>query len=113
MPADGLGPKVVPPSFGKNDAGTGKFNMNGWLITAILLLTVQVPAEPPEYPQGWYCTPKGDVAEGIKTPDHPCACKRMYADEACELNPTHDAACKQFCHENHCGCPVACPEPKG
>jgi hypothetical protein len=76
--------------------------------------------EPPVYPQGQFCTPKGDMKGGKQTTDHPCACKRH--DEAdpddpenkkmCKAGeatmPSHDTTCKQWCNEQHCLCPVSC-----
>ena len=96
----------------------------------VLLLTIMVVSlsvgqsqEPPEYPVGVSCSPKGDVVRGRQTTDHPCACKRhddVDADDPdaaakgrmCQAgeatNPSHDAVCKQWCHEQHCSCPIAC-----
>jgi hypothetical protein len=68
----------------------------------------QAPQEPPEYPDGNFCTPKGDVVKGTQTPDHPCACHRVNRTEFCEGEPSHEPVCKQYCHERHCRCPVTC-----
>ena len=63
---------------------------------------------PDPYPMGWFCTPKGTVKAGKQTTDHPCACKRMDSDPQCEGTPAEDPVCQQFCHRQHCGCPVIC-----
>jgi hypothetical protein len=69
-------------------------------------------AEPPEYPEGVSCTPAGDIAYGVQTGEHPCACKRMIApDHDCDTAQTlPDPVCAQYCHEKHCACPITCEE---
>ena len=88
------------------------------LVLAVLALALQ--AEPPEYPAGTFCTPRGDMVGHLQTADHPCHCARMHVSEdtgepvhgaACETAPaTHDPQCQQWCHEDHCGCEVSCAE---
>ena len=84
-------------------------------------LTAQIVqgGEPDEYPPDVLCSPKGDIFHGLQTPDHPCVCTRMAytadPDGCCDANAPHklDTRCKQFCHEQHCACPVICPTPDG
>ena len=90
------------------------------LLCLIFAASFTQSQEPPEYPNGTFCSPVGDVIRGRQTKDHPCACKRH--DEAdqndpdnhkmCKAGeatqPSHDAVCKQWCHESKCSCPVAC-----
>ena len=69
------------------------------------------PDEPPEYADGIYCTPQGDRFRNLQTADHPCACKNMVrpgSDGECDVKMNNDAACKQWCHEQHCACPQTC-----
>ncbi len=70
--------------------------------------------EPPAYPDGQYCTPRGDEYRGQIVNGHQCACKRMTADPLCEGEASHDRDCLQWCHEDkgsHCHCPVQCAMP--
>ena len=83
-------------------AGTDK------LVVAGLLLQ-----HPEEYPQGWFCTPKGTVKHGQQTPDRPCHCVRMDYDTHCEGVPTESSLCLQWCHKQHCACPVTCAPGQG
>lgn len=72
--------------------------------------------EPAEYPEGQYCTPKGDNYKGLQTPENPCACQivmRPDKDGCCEIMQANDAKCKQFCHEHNCACPHECLMPEG
>lgn len=72
---------------------------------------VQGDPEPPEYPKGVYCSPKGDVAFGVQTADHPCHCQNMYRESekgCCDVKVSLDSTCMQFCHEQHCSCPIVC-----
>lgn len=85
--------------------------MKGWLF-AIVLVAVALQQEPPVYPDGAFCTPRGTFGNGIQTTDHPCHCKRMDSDPTCEGEPRHDPKCKQACHEDHCACPVICTKPE-
>ena len=72
--------------------------------------------EPPEYAEGVFCSPKGDVAYGVQTGDHPCHCHRMNqsgAHDCCDHSQdSHEKDCAQWCHESHCSCPVECPAHK-
>ena len=66
--------------------------------------------EPPEYPEGHFCSPAGVVAGGkVIDSDHPCHCKNMGdPQESCEKPVTNDPVCTQYCHEKHCSCPLIC-----
>lgn len=75
------------------------------------IIAQQIPVEPPIYPEGTLCTPNGDNVHGLQTPDHPCMCARMSHGTDCESDVHEDAACKQFCHAQHCGCPLLCGAP--
>lgn len=89
------------------------------LALSVFLLTapspssqiVMNPDEPTIYPEGVYCTPAGDMFHGLQTPDHPCKCKNMLREDkdgCCDVKVTNDPVCKQWCHEEHCGCPMEC-----
>ena len=93
-----------------------------WVYLILLLIPLSVSAQithapdPPEYPDGVMCTPKGDNFKGLQTPDHPCHCHKMYAqtedpDGCCDPSAPKilDTTCKQICHEKHCACPTECP----
>ena len=97
-------------------------------VFLIVLLTslglgIQDPQNPPprgepkEYPDGVFCTPKGDIAYGVQTSDHPCVCHRVnqsMAHDCCDhAQDSHEQACNQWCSEKHCSCPVECPMPEG
>lgn len=84
-----------------------------WLIlSAALSLSLAALQEPPIYPEGMYCTPRGDVVQGVQTPDHPCRCKRMAdPEDSCET-VRESSECLQWCHKEHCKCPIACESPK-
>lgn len=83
------------------------------LLLAVLTLAFQV-AEPPEYPDGWFCSPRGDIHNGTQTADYPCHCARMNHSDSCDdpKADSHDPGCGQFCHEQHCACPIACDAHK-
>lgn len=80
-----------------------------YLVLAFLLgVAIQV-VEPPEYAPGVLCSPGGDIVQGRQTPDHPCACKNMGDPQtSCEKPTTNDPVCRQYCHEQHCACPLIC-----
>lgn len=93
------------------------------VILFALLLTIssllQLPSqagqwvEPPEYPEGSFCTPMGDSVGGTQTPNHPCHCKRMQEegkDKDCCNGPVHEdwQHCNQGCHPKKCACPATC-----
>ena len=91
-----------------------------WLALVMLLAAFQT--EPPEYPTGTFCTPHGDLVGHLQTTDHPCHCSRMYVSPEdgsgehadCDTAPpSHDPQCKQWCHESHCSCPIACQPEEG
>jgi hypothetical protein len=67
---------------------------------------------PPEYEPGKFCTPAGNIVNGVQTSENPCSCHRVVYEHDCE-GPAHDNNCKQACHEEkHCACPVACAMPQ-
>ncbi len=64
-----------------------------------------VQREPPALPAGEFCETPGHSAN----PVHPCSCHRVDYDRLCEGdNLTHDPACEQYCHEDHCHCVSTC-----
>jgi hypothetical protein len=72
---------------------------------------VQNPTEPPEFPDGVYCTPQGKVYKGLQTPDEPCHCQIMMREDqdgCCNIQQNNDPKCTQYCHEQHCRCPHEC-----
>lgn len=80
---------------------------------ALVFLVAWQVQEPPPYPAGWYCTPRGTLKGSQQTQEHPCHCKRM-ADPAtsCETMTAEDPKCQQWCHKESCRCPVSCEEHK-
>ena len=82
-----------------------------WLPFILVgFLVLQVP-EPPELPPGEFCS---HVEHG-SNPQHPCACQRECVDYNTEnedgSQSTHttvkeDSQCKQYCHKEHCHCPI-------
>jgi hypothetical protein len=70
--------------------------------------------EPDVFPPGWTCTPRGIVKNGTPTADAPCACHRMNHSDSCDEpeKDVEDPGCTQYCHKEHCGCPVTCAAPK-
>lgn len=82
-----------------------------FLLAPLLLLAVAQVPEPPELPPGQFC----EHVERGRQPAHPCACQRE-----CQPNTEigddgkphetitvhEDAQCKQYCHKDHCHCPV-------
>ena len=78
------------------------------LLFPVLLMLVLPWQEPPEYRDGTFCTPKGDLVGPLQTPNNPCVCRRVDHDPLCEGVPWKDQRCRQWCHEQHCACPVAC-----
>lgn len=90
------------------------------LLVALLSLGLQdpqnpdsTPGEPATYPEGVFCSHKGDIAYGVQTSDHPCACHRMnqsQVHDCCDHNQdSHEKNCLQYCSEKHCSCEVECP----
>lgn len=96
------------------------------MAAAVILLTPQIPStpltpvgvqqplfpnEPAPYPEGVFCTPKGDNVHGFQTEDHPCSCHNMMREDkygCCDEKVTNDPVCKQWCTEKNCRCPVEC-----
>lgn len=95
---------------------TGMMSPKLLLLLALTMPVALAPVqEPPEYPDGNFCDPRGTVNNQgrVIAPDHPCTCKRMVEptkdDPACELGFIHeDQKCLQYCHYKHCACPVDC-----
>lgn len=86
--------------------------MKELLFAAVVAgLIFQGPTEPPEYPSGQFCSPVGDIVAGKPINDHACKCKRLDHSEQCDGPASHDAVCKQWCHEQHCSCPIVCDVP--
>lgn len=93
------------------------FNMAMGLAMASQITTN--PNEPPEYPDGVYCTPAGDLFRGLQTPDHPCKCHMVMRsatpDNCCDILQANDPVCRQYCSEKHCACQHEClpyvPQP--
>ncbi len=80
-------------------------------IAAVLLLAAQT-VEPPVLPPGQFCE---HMTAANGKPPHPCACQReckpdTSADDQGNLHDTvrivEDPQCKQYCHADHCHCPV-------
>lgn len=81
--------------------------MKALLVLALALL-VAVAQEPPEFPPGQFCSPRGIVRQGRQTTEEPCHCKRMAeAETSCET-VHEDKVCGQYCHPKSCACPVTC-----
>lgn len=88
-----------------------------WKPSLVLLVLLgaaaQAPIEPPEYPDGQMCSPRGDVhyVPGIgwrSLNDHACKCHRVDQSEDCDSVPIEDKVCLQFCHHDNCSCPIEC-----
>lgn len=81
-----------------------------YLALAFLVGVMLAQQEPPEYADGVFCSPAGVVAGGkVIDADHPCHCKNMGdPQDSCETPTTNDPVCKQWCHEQHCSCPLTC-----
>lgn len=67
--------------------------------------------EPPELPPGEFCA----TPEHGSNPAHPCACQRHCQDvpkdgedanNGTVTTVVEDPQCKQYCHKEHCHCPV-------
>ncbi len=81
-------------------------------LALLLLLAGAVSQEPDVYPPGHVCVRAVDV----KGPtDHACSCQRKCVpSEDSDGNQTvtiqEDNTCLQWCHKEHCSCPVKdCP----
>lgn len=86
--------------------------MKSLLVAAVLALALVQQGEPPEFPAGWFCTPRGIVKNGKQSGEHPCHCKNMADPQtSCETRTTNDPQCSQWCHEQHCSCPIVCEKP--
>lgn len=83
-------------------------------LTPHLAVAAQIttnPNEPAPYPEGVFCTPKGDTVLGVETGLHPCACHmvmRESPDGCCDILQANDPVCRQYCTEKHCACPREC-----
>jgi hypothetical protein len=81
-------------------------------LLLLLALAVVAVEEPPALPPGQFCQ---HVVAGRQPPAHPCACQRECVDniEIGDDGQPHetisvreDAQCKQYCHADHCHCPM-------
>lgn len=82
------------------------------LALALLIFVGVAMQEPEELPPGHVCVTPAQV----KGPtDHPCDCQRkciVSEDENGKesISVQEDAQCKQYCHKDHCSCPMKdCP----
>lgn len=84
------------------------------LTFALLGVAAQTTVEPPVLPPGQFCE---HPVPGGPAPAHACSCHRECKDEdEYDVNgePTgrtvtrvkEDAQCKQWCHADHCHCPL-------
>jgi hypothetical protein len=79
------------------------------VLALVLLLAGVVAQEPEVYPPGHVCV----RAEQVRGPaDHPCSCHRR-CENATDGDGTvtgtyvqEDPQCQQYCHKEHCACPV-------
>lgn len=75
------------------------------IAAALVLIAVQ---EPEVYPPGHVCV----RAEQVRGPaDHPCECQRKCITSENEegketISVQEDPQCKQYCHKEHCSCPM-------
>jgi hypothetical protein len=85
--------------------------MRGMLSVIFAGFLILQVVEPPELPPGEFCS---HIENGNK-PAHPCACHRECVDQHGEDEDgtqttgtvvKEDAQCKQYCHKEHCHCPV-------
>jgi hypothetical protein len=85
------------------------------VLSALLSATAQ-QTEPPVLPPGKYCEHQ---MKGGAQPAHPCNCQRECLPNV-EVGPDgkphqtvtvkEDPQCKQWCHADHCHCPMKnCP----
>jgi hypothetical protein len=77
------------------------------LVLAVLALGAQRP-EPPVLPPGQFCV---HVTRQNPRPAHPCACQRECLPTEDEqgrqtVGVREDAQCTQYCHADHCHCPI-------
>lgn len=82
------------------------------LLAIAVLLSPQIIGEPDIYPPGQFCNPAG-VVDGrghVLDEDHKCFCKKHDDDPLCDgvVKTEVPSECKQWCHEDHCACPVVC-----
>lgn len=68
--------------------------------------------EPPVLPEGSFCTPAGTATSDGHVidgqPSHQCHCQHMTHSKDCEGQVEEKSSCKQWCHKEHCHCPVVC-----
>ncbi len=81
-----------------------------FFIMTVKVMSGAPQAEPKELAQGLFCNPKGVVARNglVIDPAHPCHCAHMTHSKDCEGAVEENAKCTQFCHKEHCHCPVTC-----
>ena len=79
-----------------------------WAVLALLLAQGPDPTRPfPGHeapPAGWFC--EHEAAD----PAHACTCHRTRICEAesDDIRVQEDFACKVWCHQTHCHCPIEC-----
>lgn len=78
------------------------------LFLTVALLAAQTPVEPPVLPEGQFCQHRADHGPA---PAHPCACQRECKPSEDEdghqtIVVVEDAHCAQWCHKEHCHCPM-------
>ena len=74
------------------------------IVLLLAALTLVGGQEPKEFPPGVTCQRAGPPV------DHPCACHRICSDPTDPTSVVEDVNCKQYCHKEHCACPVEhCP----
>jgi hypothetical protein len=86
------------------------------VLSALLSATAQQQTEPPVLPAGKFCEHQ---MKGAAAPAHPCNCQReclpnveVGSDGKPHETVTvkEDPQCKQWCHAEHCHCPMKnCP----
>jgi hypothetical protein len=74
------------------------------LLGLALLAAAAQSIEPPVLPAGQFCA---HVTRANPRPAHPCGCQRHCSEgEGGDEAVVEDAQCKQYCHADHCHCPV-------
>lgn len=78
-----------------------------WFVVSVVIMQIE---EPPVLPDGSFCTPAGiATTDGhVMDPAHPCHCEHMTTSTDCEGYVQENNRCTQYCHKDHCHCPVVC-----
>lgn len=81
-----------------------------WATLYFLISAAIMQVEPPELPAGAFCSPRGVVSSDGHVMDgaHPCHCEHMTHSKDCEGGVEENNKCTQWCHKDHCHCPVMC-----